>query len=182
LTWSGKALQSRLGQLYAQKARFRLFRYLSREHRMKISTPRAFVLALILTVLVPPAQTSSAADSAKPDVVVVYWSSKDCKWCNWWESGVSGMERSFKESDEFKLITYRVVKNDRLADPYTPENFPSDIQWVYELYKNGEKHSGRPGWAVYVDRKRVATFYGTKQWTEKNLPGLKRVIAQYAAK
>src|SRR5687767_8293064 len=73
---------------------------------------------------------SSAAESAKPEIVVVYWSSKYCKWCTWWESSMSGMEKSFKDSPEFKQVTYRVVKNDRLADIYTAEQFPAEIRWV----------------------------------------------------
>jgi hypothetical protein len=60
------------------------------------------------------------------------------------------MEKRFEESQEFKKITFRVVKNERLADPYTLEEFPPDIYWVYERMQRGEGESPavRPGWVV----------------------------------
>src|SRR5206468_8605575 len=68
-----------------------------------------------------------AADTPKPELLVVYWASKDCRWCSYWESPSSGMEKRFKESREFKRITYRVVKNERLADPRSEEH-TSELQ------------------------------------------------------
>jgi hypothetical protein len=147
----------------------------------QMSGLRKFLNVLLLVPMLVTMPVT-AAENQKPEIVVVYWSSQDCKWCTWWESSMSGMEKGFKESPEFKLITYRVVKNDRLANPYLPEHFPRDIQWVYELYQQGEKHPGRPGWAVYVDKKRVAQFHGANAWHDKNFPGLKRVINEHAAK
>src|SRR5262245_10445236 len=96
-----------------------------------------------------------AANAQKPELLLVYWSSADCRWCTYWESARSGLEQEFKESAEFKKITYRMVKNDRLVDPYTREHFPADIQWLYERVQRGEeRRPGRPSWVLYVDRKR----------------------------
>ena len=124
-----------------------------------------------------------AADAPKPELMVVYWGSKDCRWCTYWESSRSGMEKGLKESQEFKKITYRVVKNERLADPYTLQDFPPDIAWVYERMQRGEeKRPGRPGWVVYLDRKRIATFYGTTNWEEVHFPEIMRLVSEHLGK
>ena len=121
-----------------------------------------------------------AADAHKPELMVVYWGSRDCRWCTYWESPQSGMEKRFKESQEFKKLTYRVVKNERLADPYTLQDFPPDIAWVYERMQRGEeKRPGRPGWVVYLDRKRIATFYGTQNWEEEHFPEIKWLVSEH---
>jgi hypothetical protein len=94
------------------------------------------------------------------------------------------MEKRFKESQEFKKITYRVVKNERLADAYTLEDFPPDIFWVYERMRRGEEKSPavRPGWVVYLDRKRIATLYGTKNWEEVHFPEIKSLVSEHLGK
>lgn len=122
-----------------------------------------------------------AAEARKPELLLVYWSSDDCRWCTYWESSMSGMERQLKESEEFRKITYRVVKNRRLADPYVRDDFPQDIAWLYERVQRGEdKRAGRPGWVMYVDRKRIASFYGTRDWEGKHLPEIKRLVARHS--
>lgn len=124
---------------------------------------------------------AAAAEPQKTELLLVYWGSDDCRWCTYWESSMSGMERRLKESQEFKKITYRVVKNKRLADPYVREDFPQDIGWLYERVQRGEdKRTGRPGWVMYVDRKRVASFYGTRDWDEKHLPEIRRLVAKHS--
>jgi len=139
--------------------------------------------ALVLIVWLIGLPWTLAADAPKPEMTVVYWSSKDCRWCTYWESSMSGMERRFKEALEFNKIIYRVVKNERLADPYTPKDFPQDILWVFERIQRGEeKKSARPGWVVYLDRKRIASFYGTSNWDEKHLPEIKRLVAMHLGK
>ena len=119
---------------------------------------------------------------SKPELLLVYWSSKDCRWCSYWESSWSGMEGSLKNSEEFKRLTYRAIKNERLADPYTIEDFPPDVKWLKERIDRGEEKSlGRPGWGFYVNRVRIAKFYGTKEWDTKILPEIKLLVAKYAA-
>jgi hypothetical protein len=136
---------------------------------------------LVLIVWLFAVNGAVAAESQKPELLLVYWSSEDCRWCTWWESSMSGMERRLRESEEFKKITYRVVKNKRLADPYAREDFPQDIWWIFERVQRGEeKRTGRPGWVMYVDRKRIASFYGTKNWDEKHLPEIKRLVATHS--
>jgi hypothetical protein len=145
---------------------------------MNLHAPR---LLSILIVWLLAVSGVLAADARKPELLLVYWSSEDCRWCTYWESSLSGMERRLKESREFRMITYRVVKNKRLADPYTRDDFPKDIHWLYERVQRGEeKRTGRPGWVVYVERKRIATFYGTRDWDEKHLPEIKRLVARHA--
>ena len=140
-------------------------------------------LALLLLWL-PGISSAVAAEARKPELVVVYWASKDCRWCTYWESPSSGMEKRFKESQEFKKIAYRVVKNERLADPYALRDFPPDIVWVYERLRRGEEKRPpvRPGWVVYLDRKRIATFYGTKNWEEGHFPEIKWLVSEHLGK
>lgn len=137
-----------------------------------------WILAALLLCASP---LLAAAEKPQADIVLVYWSSKDCKWCTWWESSMSGMEKRFKESPEFKKLKYRVVKNDRLVDPYPRELFAPDIVWVYDLMQQGQKHPGRPGWTLYVNKKRVAVFYGTRDWEEKSVPEIRRIVAEHAS-
>ena len=123
---------------------------------------------------------ASAADASRPELLVVYWASRDCRWCTYWESSRSGMEKSLKESREFSRITYRVVKNERLADPYTRQDFPPDIAWIHERIERGEERRGqRPSWVVYLNRKRITAFYGTRDWEEGHLPAIKQLVAKH---
>jgi hypothetical protein len=130
-------------------------------------------------------QLNALADAptvSKPELLLVYWSSKDCTWCTYWESSWSGMEAGLKGSEEFKKLTYRVVKNPRLVDPYTDEYFAPDIKWLKDRLDRGEgKVSVRPAWWFYVDKVRVATFAGTKNWDTKILPEIKLLVAKYSA-
>jgi hypothetical protein len=120
--------------------------------------------------------------AAPPDILLVYWSSRDCKWCQAWESPTPGMEQQLKRAKEFKQLTYRVVKNDHLASPYTEEDFPYDISWLKDRLDRGEENAvGRPGWSLYVNRLPVARFYGTREWESKHLPSIKKLVAQYAS-
>jgi hypothetical protein len=92
------------------------------------------------------------------------------------------MEKSLKSSEEFKKITYRVVKNARLADPYTIQDYPPDLTWLKERVDRGEeKNPGRPGWVFFVDKVRVAKFYGTRDWNSRILPQIKRLVAEHYA-
>jgi len=90
------------------------------------------------------------------------------------------MAQQLRDSEEFKRITYRIVKNERLADPYTRAHFPADIQWLYERVQRGEeRRAGRPGWVLYVDRKRIAGFYGATHWEEQHFPEIRRLIRMH---
>ena len=145
---------------------------------------RISVTLALLLLWLPGISSAVAAEARKPELVVVYWASKDCRWCTYWESPSSGMEKRFRESQEFKKITYRVVKNERLADPYTLLDFPPDIAWVYERLQRGEEKrpTVRPAWVVYLDRKRIATFYGTKNWEEVHFPEIKWLVSEHLNK
>ena len=100
-------------------------------------------IAILLVVFTTSGLLRSAlADTptiSKPELLLVYWSSQDCKWCTYWESSWSGMESGLKSSEEFKKLTYRVIKNARLADPYTDEHFAPDIKWLKERLDRGEE-------------------------------------------
>ena len=137
-----------------------------------------FVL-LSLPGFLPPALAETQATS-KPELLLVYWSSRDCRWCTYWEGSWSGMEDGLKSSEEFKKLTYRVVKNARLADPYTDSDYPPDIKWLKERVDRGEeKNPGRPGWVFFVNKVRVAKFYGTRDWESKILPEIKRLVTKH---
>ena len=142
---------------------------------------RISVALALLVAWLPGISSAPAPDARKPELVVVYWASKDCRWCTYWESPLSGMEKRFKESQEFKKIKYRVVKNERLADPYTLRDFPPDVVWIHGRIQRGEEKRPpvRPAWAVYLDQKRIATFYGTKNWEEVHFREIKWLVSEH---
>ncbi|MBK5963108.1 hypothetical protein CCR95_03125 [Thiocystis minor] len=140
-----------------------------------------YIFVLIAALGLPSSLVAQTQGSSTPELLLVYWSAMDCPYCKHWESEASGMESSLKNSEEFKKLTYRVVKNKSLTDPYVEEDFPPDIRWIKERIDRGEeKPLGKPGWGFYVDRVRIAKFYGTKKWYEKNLPEIKRLVAKYS--
>lgn len=70
--------------------------------------------------------------------------------------------------------------HERFADPYTREDFPQEIVWVCERMQWGEKkRPGRSGWVVYLDSKRITSFYEAKNWDGKHIPELKRPVATH---
>ena len=89
------------------------------------------------------------------------------------------MEKNFRASPEFRKLKFFRVKNARLADPYERSQFPAGLEWLAERYAGGEfkRPSIRPSWWVFVDRQRVATFGGTKQWESTAIPRIKQIVA-----
>jgi hypothetical protein len=57
---------------------------------------------------------------------------------------------------------------------------PPDIAWIHERIERGEEKRGqRPSWVVYLNRKRIAAFYGTRDWEDHHLPAIKRLVAEH---
>jgi hypothetical protein len=137
---------------------------------------------LLLALLGWPSVVLSAPPAVtKPELLLVYWSARDCTWCAAWENPKSGMENGLKNSKEFKKITYRTIKSDRLVDPYVDEDYPPDLKWLKDRVDRGEESpAGRPGWAFYVNKKHIASFYGVRAWESENFPEIKKLVALYA--
>jgi hypothetical protein len=92
------------------------------------------------------------------------------------------MEKGLKASSEFKKITYRIIKSDRLVDPYVDEDYPPDVKWLKDRVDRGEESpAGRPSWAFYVNKTHIASFYGVKAWDATNFPAIKKLVAQYTS-
>jgi hypothetical protein len=108
------------------------------------------------------------------------WGSEDCPYCTSWE-GSLGPEGKFRASPEFAKLKFYKVKNLWLRGDYYQEHFSPEIAWVWERYQRTRQRPGRPGWQVYVDRKLVASFVGSKAWQEKGLPQIKELVAQNSA-
>ena len=89
------------------------------------------------------------------------------------------MERNFRASPEFPKLKFFRVKNAKLADNYEQRQFPNGLEWLAERYVAGEfkKPSIRPSWWVFVDRQRVGTFAGTKQWDSTAVPKIRQIVA-----
>ena len=89
------------------------------------------------------------------------------------------MESSFRASPEFRKLKFYRVKNARLAENYEKGSFPSGLEWLADRYVAGEfkKPSVRPSWWVFVNRQRVATYGGTKQWQSTAVPQIKQIVA-----
>ena len=89
------------------------------------------------------------------------------------------MERNFRASPEFPKLKFYRVKTARLAENYEKGHFPSGLEWLAERYVGGEfrKPSIRPSWWVFVNRQRVATYGGTKQWESTAVPQIRQIVA-----
>ncbi len=89
------------------------------------------------------------------------------------------LESRFRDSDEFKKLTFFSVKTERLADSYGPEHFPAEIKWVWQQLQEGTiKTPERPEWHVFIGHQRVGVFYGAKDWEIKAFPFIKAVVAK----
>ena len=123
------------------------------------------------------AQATDPPAKSRDELLLVYWSARDCGWCSYWESSWSGMEKSLREAPAFTKMTYRVVKSHSLRFPYAESDFPDDLKW---LHARGDRHPGRPGWTLYVNRELVATFYGTNKWFSDHLPKINELAIKYS--
>jgi hypothetical protein len=129
----------------------------------------------------PSVALPASPPATQPELLLVYWSSRDCTWCAAWENPKSGMEKGLKASSEFKKITYRIIKSDRLVDPYVDEDYPPDVKWLKDRVDRGEESpAGRPSWAFYVNKTHIVSFYGVKAWETTNFPAIKKLVAQYS--
>jgi hypothetical protein len=140
------------------------------------------VFMLVLMPFGIRAQSSSpSVTNPKAEIVVVYWSSDDCPWCTYWEGSFSGMEKSFRASPEFQKLKFYRIKNARLAEDYfEPSLYPPELKWLEQRYQAREfKKPFRPGWWIFVDRKLVESYAGTKNWDAKAFPKIRELVAQY---
>jgi hypothetical protein len=147
---------------------------------MRVTTLLHGLLSLLLLITAASAAEGSPAPGKNAEIVVVYWSSGDCRWCSYWE-GMSGLERKFRESPEFQKLKFYRVKNGYLQDDYfEKELYPADLTWLWERYQAAEfKKPFRPGWWIFVDRKLVVRYGSVKQWEEQAFPRIKELVAQY---
>ena len=134
-------------------------------------------LALATALLTPlAAQATAPVTAPSKGVLVVYLGAEDCRWCTYWESRLSGQERKFKATPEFKKLQYRVVKNNYLAEPYLARDFPDDLKWVYEGLAERDRRPPRPTFLVYNDGKLVGKYAGSEGWDEKGFPTVKKLL------
>ena len=135
------------------------------------------MLVVLMAIIGLPA---TAQETAKSRIDLVYWSSKDCPYCRQWE-GSLGAEGKLRASPEFARINFYTIKNDSLKQGYEQEHFPPQLAWLWERYRDGKiKHPGRPGWQVFVDRKRVGSFQGAIRWEDTHWPKIRQLIAEAA--
>lgn len=112
-------------------------------------------------------------------ITVVYWGSKDCRWCTYWESSASGLEAEFRASKFYPGINYLVVKNNWLRDPYVESDFPADQRWLWDQVQNGtfRAPSIRPTWSIFVGQMHLKSYIGTKAWNEAALAAVQRLTS-----
>jgi len=114
----------------------------------------------------------------KPEITVVYMSAKDCTWCRYWESGLSGMKSGFEKSPEFKKINFLQVKRVRIDTPPSNADYPEELAWLRDRIEQEPRYLalGTPSWIVFVDKARVARYWGTQTWNDKIFPDIKRIV------
>ncbi len=120
----------------------------------------------------------ASAREANSAVTVVYWGSRDCRWCTYWESSASGLETEFRASTIFPSLTYHVIRNPWLNSPYGEGDFSDNQRWLWNLAANGSFRLPRvrPTWSVFVGRNHVRNYIGTKAWKEAALPAIQRLV------
>ena len=94
------------------------------------------------------------------------------------------MESSFRASPEFQKLKFYRIKNNRLADDYFDQDlYPAELKWLWERYQAREfKKPFRPGWWIFVDRKLIERYAGTKNWEGQAVPKIRDLVTQHYGK
>jgi hypothetical protein len=137
--------------------------------------PYIFVFAFMMG---PAVSLASQCGRTEPEIMVVYMSARDCRWCTYWESGLSGMKSGFEKSAEFKKINFLEVKRARIDTPPAKTDYPEELAWLRDRNEKEPQYLalGTPSWIVYVDKARVARYWGTETWNDKIFPDIKRIV------
>jgi hypothetical protein len=114
----------------------------------------------------PKNQFSLTADAR---ITLVYFGAEDCPESAAWER--EGKE-AFLNSREHGYVDFRVIKRPIHNRCPAREDFPDDLQWLYD---DAEAGGVSPYFVVAVDQTVVLRTYGLNNWDRKVKPLLKQL-------
>jgi hypothetical protein len=123
----------------------------------------------------------SLAAAAESRTLVIYVSAWDCTYCKYWSNNTWP---SFKESQDFKQLTWRKIESPRIKAAYEDQYWPQDIR----RYRDEAGVSvGLPRWIVVKDGRVVFNGKGSVKgggltqdypdWASEVLPAIQKAIA-----
>jgi hypothetical protein len=139
----------------------------------KLTASRAAVItgaALFVAVLVGLILADWKLEHRVKSVTLVYVGAEHCAPCDVWQREQA---IAFRDSAEFRQLTYREVKSPSLFDVLKDENWPEDLR----VYRQTISHdAGVPLWLVIADDRLVIQGFGITQWQVAILPKIKSLL------
>jgi len=123
--------------------------------------------ALLFAGLALPALSGRAL--AAPDVQVIYVGGQDCPYCTVWRKKY---EAEWRQSPEFKLVSYVEVDPPHLREAYQERYWPGELKPVLDQIP---RKSGTPRFLIVSRGKLVFNDIGVNKW-ERALMALKNVL------
>lgn len=126
--------------------------------------------ALFAAVLVGSLLASWPSNKSAKAVTLIYVGAANCAPCDIWQRKQG---TAFRDSAEFRHLTYREVKSPSLFDVLKDENWPDDLRVYRQAISQG---AGVPLWLVIADDRLVAQSSGLSQWQEVVLPKIRSLL------
>jgi hypothetical protein len=104
------------------------------------------------------------------DVTVIYVGADDCAPCRTWRRE---SWPKFRASGEFVRVAYREVTSPKLFDLLQDEHWPPELR---DYRGKLDRTAGVPLWLVVASDEVVLEARGVRQWEEKALPAIKRLV------
>lgn len=139
---------------------------------MKVTRAKAIVAGLAFAGLAAGYTAAFAPlQRAEPrQILLLYVGAEDCPPCKAWQAGDGAR---FRDSPEFRRVSYRQVLSPSLFDVLKDENWPDDLV----RYRPTIDHrSGVPLWLIVADGDVVMQSFGVTQWRDAVLPRIKSLV------
>lgn len=151
------------------------------EYRKSISLLRAWLVVVFVAIMAAGCQTTaypkiadvdSVAISKNSQILVIYVSADDCKYCRSFDHHEL---KDFKATPIFEKVDFRVVNASSFRVTNHDRDWPNDLRWVKSATK---VERGTPRFIVAVDGTIVANKFGTRSWHGSIIPLVNRLLVQ----
>lgn len=129
-----------------------------------------FTVTLVVVSALVAGAHDERADAASSDIVLLYVGAQDCAPCRRWQDEDGAR---FRQSREFRRITYQEVKSATLFDLLKDETWPEDLRPYRERLGRG---AAVPMWLIMAGDEVVSREYGASQWRRAVLPTLRSLL------
>ncbi|CAD6542780.1 hypothetical protein LMG27952_03937 [Paraburkholderia hiiakae] len=113
---------------------------------------------------------------------LIVHTAKDCVFCRRWEGSLGGkgdFESWAKTHPDVHLF---IVEREAIAFPETVDNYPPDVQWLFERRQRADKLKLiTPTFEIFVRRKMVFKSNGLRSWDQIAFPSLKDLDSRRSA-